>query len=212
LPLIEIYDLEPQGVVGLWRNDEGDNFYVDRLMLHAAEVVELDQLQPRKRSEWLSSRYLLHHLSGRHDRGACLKDDYGKPYLEGSDYHISISHSDQYTAVIAGPRLVGIDVQIVVDKIQRIASKFVNATEAAWITSDHYLMSLHAVWGAKEAMYKAYGRKELDFRGHMEVEPWYPDQKKPWYGHVHKDQIYQKYRLQLHHIHNLVIVYAIQID
>jgi 4'-phosphopantetheinyl transferase len=212
VPLITTYEISPEGVVGLWRNDEEDAFYIERLMLHEVEELEIASLQSRKRSEWLSSRYLLHHLSGRHDRGACLKDEYGKPYLEDSDYHISISHSDRYTGVIAGPSLVGIDIQVVVEKIQRIAPKFVNTAESSWIDPQYYLLSLHAIWGAKEAMYKAYGRKELDFRVHMDVEPWQPDQQKPWYGHVHKDQIVQKYRLHLHQIENLVIVYAIQID
>jgi len=30
---------------------------------------------------------------------------------------------------------------------------------------------LHVYWGAKEALYKAYGRKKIDFKEHLHVKP-----------------------------------------
>jgi 4'-phosphopantetheinyl transferase len=211
MPIIYKSSIEPEGVVGIWHNVEGDAYFSQHLELFDIEKEELSLLNGRKKSEWLCSRYLLHLLSGRHDRGACLKDSYGKPYLDGSDYHISISHSGDYTGVIAAPMVVGIDIQIVVDKIARIRSKFVSATEAEDVDENNALPDLHAIWGAKEAMYKAYGKKELDFKAHMLNGPFNFDKSGfNWEGEVKKGDFYAKYDLFCRLIDQLIIVYAIQ--
>ncbi|HRF40821.1 MAG TPA: 4'-phosphopantetheinyl transferase superfamily protein, partial [Saprospiraceae bacterium] len=60
-------------------------------------------------------------------------------------------------------------------KIERLAPRFLNETEMACITTDHKLLHLHLFWGAKESLYKAYGRKELDFREHIPIAPFIPN-------------------------------------
>ena len=169
MPLFLKLNTEQEGVAGIWQTEEDDSYFLDRLQLYPEELEELKTLRSRKKTEWLSSRYLLHLLSERHIRGACLKDAYGKPYLQDSDYHISISHSGKFTAVIASPHIVGIDIQIIVAKIERIANKFVTDTEFNSVHNQYHIESLHAIWGAKEAMYKAYGKKALDFKKHLKV-------------------------------------------
>jgi 4'-phosphopantetheinyl transferase len=213
MPLIIKSSIEPEGVVGIWHNVEGDAYFEQKLALFDVERHELSLLRGRKRSEWLCSRYLLHLLSGRHDRGACLKDAFGKPYLDGSDYFISISHSSEYTGIIASPLVVGIDIQILVDKIVRIRSKFVSKDEESYIDTDHPLYDLHTIWGAKEAMYKAYGKRELDFIGHMVNSQFIFDKNGfSWQGFVKKGEFYKKYDLFCFLIDQLIIVYAIQTD
>ena len=91
---------------------------------------------------------------------------------ENSLYEISISHSRELTSVMASPRLVGVDIQKLVGKIDRIASKFMTGVEMECLDEKYRLEHLHVFWGAKEALYKAYGRKQLDFRQHIFV--WVP--------------------------------------
>ncbi len=213
MPLLIKISIEPAGVVGVWHNVEGDDFFLSKLTLFPVEIAELSVLKGRKRSEWLCSRYLLHLLSGRHDRGACLKDTYGKPYLEGSDYHISISHSGDYTAIAAAPIVTGVDIQVMVEKIVRIQSRFVSPSERKYIDPKNPLPCLHTIWGAKEAMYKAYGKKELDFLGHIFVGPFmYHLDGFKWSGEVKKGDFYEKYDLFCHPIEQLILVYASQHD
>jgi 4'-phosphopantetheinyl transferase len=210
MPLIRKISLPLDGVLGVWHNTEGDEFFLSKMKLFPSEIEELSSLKARKKSEWLCSRYLLHLLSGRHDRGACLKDEYGKPYLDGSDYQISISHSDEYTAIIAGPYNVGLDIQIYVDKIKRIQSKFVSDLELNLINKHYEIESLLTIWGAKESMYKAYGKKSLDFKKHMTVSSFaYDHEGFNFEGSVDIGSFYQKYDLFCQKFHNLTIVYAI---
>ncbi|MBK8627498.1 MAG: 4'-phosphopantetheinyl transferase superfamily protein [Saprospiraceae bacterium] len=203
--------IEPEGVFGIWRVTEDDAFFLQNLDLYSIEIEELKLLKARKRTEWLSSRYLLHLLSERSIRGACLKDEYGKPYLENSSYHISISHSSDYTAVIGSIRLVGIDIQVIVPKILRIASKFINDNEWKYIPTTDAMLYFHVVWGAKEAMYKAYGKKQLDFKKDMEVKPFIFNANGFFFeGSLIKGDTVQNFSLFCRQIDQIILVYALE--
>jgi len=211
MPLIYTSGLITVGKLGVWKVEENDSFFQDQLQITDVEQNELDFLGIRKRKEWFSSRYLLHLLSEREIRGACLKDAFGKPYLENSNHHISISHSADFTAVIASTSVVGIDIQRIVAKIERIAPKFISDVEARCVINPHQIACMHTIWGAKESMYKAYGKKELDFRKHIFVQPFeYDANSFVFEGIVKKDDFLEKYTLFCHTINDLILVYAIQ--
>ena len=155
--------------VGVWNIKEDESYFLDNLRLHPAEQAELGRIKGRKRVEWLAVRHLLHIMSGRSIRAICLKDEFGKPYLQDSSAYISMSHSNQMAAVIAGQVPVGIDVQYRVDRIDRIAHKFIGPQELD-LFPQWQVPQMHLIWGAKECLYKAYGRKKLDFRSHIIIE------------------------------------------
>jgi len=98
------------------------------------------------------------------------KNDAGKPHLRDSPFHVSISHTVNYAAAIAHPAPCGIDVQRLVPQIRRLAPKFVSDKENRQLIAPHELLQLHLVWAAKEAMYKAFGRRQLDFKDHLFVD------------------------------------------
>ncbi len=172
MPLLDYYKLDiiPDAWLGIWQNMEPVTFFEEKLNLYPAEVEEVKGLKDRKRQEWFCSRYILHLLSEREVRGACLKDEYGKPYLENSDYHISMSHSHELTAVIASKAVVGVDIQYKVEKITRIVGRVLSDSELEDLQKIYSLDAIHVYWGAKEAMYKIYGRKEVDFRKELMVD------------------------------------------
>lgn len=199
------------GVVGVWKTTEDDAFFENSMDFYTEELEELTLLKARKRSEWLSSRYLLHLLSERDIRGACLKDEYGKPYLKNSEYHISVSHSDDYTAVIGSPVVCGIDIQKIVSKIGRIARRFISDEEWEYIPEADALLYYHVLWGAKEAMYKCYGKKSLIFKENILVKPFnFCSEGFFLEGKVIKDNYNENYTLFCRQIDQLVLVYALQ--
>jgi 4'-phosphopantetheinyl transferase len=109
-------------------------------------------------------------MSGRSVRGELFKDEAGKPHLKDSHFHVSISHTVNYAAAIAHPNPCGIDVQRIVPRIRKMADKFVGPGERLQLTQEHELLQLHLIWSAKEAMYKAFGRRQLDFKDHLVVD------------------------------------------
>ena len=209
MPLIYHSNILPQGQYAIWQTMESDDFFLSELELYTQEIKEFQTLKSKKKSEWLSSRHLLHQLSGRNLRGACLKDQYGKPYLEGSDHFISISHTLDFAAVIASLNPVGIDIQYIVEKIQRISTKFVREDEFQYIPETDRILYFHTIWGAKEAMYKAYGKKELDFKNHMIVSPFVFNSNGFYFeGEIKKNNFFRKYRLFCNLTANIILVYA----
>lgn len=209
MPLLFHRHIKPEGELGLWRIAEAESYFLERLKLFPKEEFWLEKMKGHRRLEWLAGRWLLHLMSGREDRGACLKDEFGKPYLENSLYQISISHSRELTAVIASPRLVGVDIQKLVPKIDRIENKFMRNEELKSLNKKHRLEHLHVYWGAKEALYKAYGRKQLDFREHIFVEPFSFDLKTgKCVGFVKKDNFLLECDLFYEQIDDYILVYA----
>jgi len=210
MPLLDAYQLpDVHALLGIWEVSEPVSFFENRLILFPEEEQEVKTLKDRKRMEWFCSRYVLHVLSDRHVRGACLKDKYGKPYLEGSDYHISMSHSGERTAVIASPHRIGIDIQHKVDKITRIAPRFLSESERNDIPADDEVTFLHFYWGAKEAMYKIYGKKEVDFKKHLSLQPFIKDDQ-GWRskGIISKDENPIHCQVSAHLLDDFVLVYA----
>ncbi len=98
-------------------------------------------------------------------------DAFGKPHLKDKNY-LSITHSFTFTAIIISKKNpVGIDVEKQRDKIVKIAHKFTPIEEYNTIANHEALVSkLTVVWGAKESLYKIYGKKKLRFLHHIYIE------------------------------------------
>ncbi len=213
MPLYEIRSAHPPGAItlALWRLTEPESFFLERMDLYALEREELLYLKGHRRVEMLTARYLLHEMTGGIKRIPCLKDEHGKPFLKGFDGHISLSHSKDWIAAMTGDRPVGVDIQLITPKIERIKSKFMREEEIVCLDTTHLLEHLHVFWGAKEALYKAYGKRELDFRGHIFVNPFaYSPQGGSCRGSVRKDDFMGEYQLQYENMGDYILVYAWQ--
>lgn len=169
MPITLKINIEPFGEIGIWTVTEDLDYFLSNLYIYDVERSGLANLKDRKLMEWLSSRYLLHIMSGRKNRGAIIKDEYGKPHLDESPFNISLSHSRDLTAIIASPYLVGVDIQYFVSKIGRIAHKFITPEEQKLIPSDKESLFQHFIWGAKESLFKAYGKGNVDFKKHLQI-------------------------------------------
>ncbi|MCC6723496.1 MAG: 4'-phosphopantetheinyl transferase superfamily protein [Saprospiraceae bacterium] len=166
--------LENGSTIGIWRMEEVAWFFTQRLDLQEVELKELSPLKGRRQLEWLASRYLVHEMllaKGMEDRIPVLKDEFGKPHLFGTPFHLSFSHSHELVAVILSEKPSGIDIQAMVPKIEVLAKKFMRPEEMQSLRPETRLQQLHFYWGAKEALYKAHGRKQLDFREHILIQP-----------------------------------------
>ncbi len=205
-------NVHQKGEIGLWRIEEEESFFTERLLLSKEEQEQVDAIKGRGRVEWLASRWLLHTLSGRATRGVCLKDEFGKPYLVDSPFQISISHSQgKIAAVLAAPYAIGIDIQKFVAKIQRIQHKFMRPIEMESLIEPTYLEHLHVYWGAKESLYKAYGRKQLDFKKHIFITPFSFDLSKgTCTGVIHKADYYKEFDIFYEKIEDYYLVYALE--
>jgi len=118
---------------------------------------------------FVSVRHLLKELG--YSDNDLMYDGYGKPHLKDGK-HISITHSFTFAAIIiSDDKPVGIDMEKRRDKILKIAHKFTPIDAYKSIANHDALVSkLTIVWGAKESLYKIYGKKKLLFLDHIYIE------------------------------------------
>jgi 4'-phosphopantetheinyl transferase len=182
--------LENGATIGIWQMEEDDFFFTQKLNLQPVELNELTPMKGRRRLEWLASRYLVHEMllsKGLEDRVPVLKDEFGKPHIKDTPFHLSFSHSHELVAVILSNQPTGIDIQALVPKIERLAHKFMRKEELDSLKTETRLQHLHVYWGAKEALYKAHGRKELDFKQHIFIQPFDYQRAGRTMGKIEKD-------------------------
>lgn len=222
MPLLLTRHPFPGTIFGLWQIAEREHFFRDELPLLREEEDELALLKNDiRRLEWLASRWLLHKITGAPQRLPLAKDAFSKPFFpENQHLACSLSHSHGIVgALIANteygvrntefrtlhPALrIGCDIQVLVEKMPRLASKFLNVEEEKFVQTYPPPVQFdlfHVIWTAKESLYKAYGLKALDFRAHLRVEPfhWREDAGAAQ-GWVEKGGFRQAYRLRFEKI------------
>lgn len=155
--------------LAIWRIEEPEEYFLPRVPLHQ------DVTHPYKHLQHLAGRYLLPVLFEDFPLSEILVADTRKPYLPGEKYHFSISHCGNYAAAIASStHRVGIDIELVTPRIERISPKFLSDEEkeylSQWELFDKLQLELTTlIWSAKEAVYKWYGLGGLDFKAHMQL-------------------------------------------
>lgn len=88
----------------------------------------------------------------------------GKPILDSSNFHISITHSDHFAAIVISKNRCGVDLQKKDEKVVRIKSKYLNEKELKLINKEIEVDECTILWAAKEAAYKMAGIKGLAFK------------------------------------------------
>lgn len=140
---------------GVWRISESAAELAR--MLDDAEItgrIAQEVSSEKRRKERLAATLVLRELAGlplfvEHDGG-------GRPYIDGSDSFISVSHSREYAAVGMAQFPVGIDIEKVSDKQASVADKFVMPCENEYLPDmyEERRKAIALLWSVKEAVYK----------------------------------------------------------
>jgi 4'-phosphopantetheinyl transferase len=169
MPLIFRKTVLEKGELAIWKISETPEALINMLKKEGIYADIPFFRNPARLAEWLTARVLMAIMGIKQK---IVYSEAGKPYLDGANTHISISHSKDYVAVIAHPLYqTGIDIEKTGDRIQRVSHKFVNDAERSWLSKEHENEQLYVIWGAKECAFKIFGLGEIDFKDHLEVEP-----------------------------------------
>lgn len=188
MPVIFLEEIEKDTFIGLWKIEENPAELENQLQLKEHELGVLRSLQGNKRNlHWLATRVLLRKMLNTKDYIDCQPDENGKPMLLNLPHHISLSHSYDYAAVmISKNKRVGIDIEIIKSKIERVKNKFMNDDELAFIDSKNSIEHLYVCWCAKEALYKLNGKKETSFKDNIHLQPFPYTEKGQLKGSINK--------------------------
>ena len=93
------------------------------------------------------------------------RDEFGKPWPLERNGFISISHSSNWVAFCFHPNQpMGIDVETTRLQLSKVAHRILHQSELSILEkSKNKQRALQLFWGGKEALYKAYGKKNLEF-------------------------------------------------
>ncbi|WP_026995334.1 4'-phosphopantetheinyl transferase family protein [Flectobacillus major] len=169
MSLVFCQHTNPSSKIALWKIEENLQFYTSYLGISENKIQELSNVtHPQKQLEWLASRTCVKYLCeqmGIEYRGVA-KDEYSNPSLNNHVAHISITHTDLYAAVsISLDSPVGIDIEKISDKLNRVAHKYLSTNEL--IAANNSLQKKCIYWCAKESLYKWHGKKNLSFKEHI---------------------------------------------
>ena len=172
MPLVYQQNINLTTKLGVWHIAEGKDFFLQQVPLQRQIT------HPHKQLQHLAGRYLLKELYPDFPYELIRIADTRKPFLENEAYHFSISHCGDYAAVlVSSTQRVGVDVELVTQKVARVKHKFLSAKEQEMImliesSTIHFLYDsmLTAAWSIKESLYKWYGDGEVDFIEHLHID------------------------------------------
>ena len=155
----------------VWELTESIESLKEQLILSDSDKTAFNKIASDKRKlEFLSIRVALKSLLGKEIQ--IEYDSEGKPHLSDQSYHISISHSNKWIAVMAHTsRNVGIDIECPTDKIQKLYQRFLSITEQKELSNGNDIRQLLLAWSGKEALYKIIGREAVDFANQLRIFP-----------------------------------------
>ena len=158
-------EINKDTVIAIWRITETWEELEAMISLRPEEKALYGSFvaEDRKR-QWLAYRILIRSILAPDDFPVEY-DSTGKPYLAGCEWNISVTHSYEMAGVIISRTArVGIDIEKIRSRIEKVTERFLSHRELQIFArpGDHYAMTL--AWSAKEALYKLYGMRTLDFR------------------------------------------------
>ncbi|MEQ6123687.1 4'-phosphopantetheinyl transferase superfamily protein [Pseudotenacibaculum sp. MALMAid0570] len=170
MPVYKRIDVNDDTKVLIWKIEEPLAVLLSGIELTQNSQNRMDSMRSEIHQRgFVSIRHLLKEVG--YSDADLIYDEFGKPHLKDGT-HISITHSFTFSAIVIskkGP--VGIDIEMQRDKIVKIAHKFTPIEEYNTIANHNALVSkLTIVWGAKESLYKIYGKKKLLFLHHINIE------------------------------------------
>jgi 4'-phosphopantetheinyl transferase len=168
MPLEKIHT-ETDRAWGLWLIQETEE---ELVALMNSESIPATFTKPSKRLEHIAARALVLELMtslNEHYKGI-RKDEFGKPFPDGSNFQLSLSHSYPYVAALLDRNTsAGIDLEQFKPKLLKIAPRVLS--DAEFRDAGDNLKKHCVYWCAKEALIKIYGKKDLVLAQNLQIAP-----------------------------------------
>jgi phosphopantetheinyl transferase len=175
-------------------------------LLDLSAFSKLESIEQKREVETRGIAFLLKELFP--DQTINLKyTTEKKPYLESCDCHISISHShDMLAILVSQAHSTGVDVELVREKVVNIRHKFLNEQELKFGGDD--VEKLTTLWAAKEAIFKAHGKKGVEFAANISIDP-FGNEEIYFCGRMDLPNFKKSWQLCRRKIHNYILVFIL---
>jgi 4'-phosphopantetheinyl transferase len=174
--------------------------------LDLAAFAGKEGLEAKREIERAGTAFLLNKLFN-----SDVELDYtslGKPFIKGRKAHISISHSHDRLAIVVNTAAeTGVDIELIRDKVLKIKNKFLSEKELLDVNDNVDKMIIY--WACKEALYKIYGLKEVEFIANLLIEDFKLENSGEIKGKIKMGNFNKKYLLHYEKLDDYMLVYVL---
>lgn len=141
------------------------------VLITASDVASASRFQnDRRRREHLAWRRVVRNELGR---GVVIDyNEVGAPVVDTPNTYISVAHGGDSVAVAIADEPVGVDIESLDRNYERIMSRYMSPAEEALSKMEEWPA---VVWTAKEAIYKLYGKREVDLTQDIRIQTFDPE-------------------------------------
>lgn len=176
MPFYQSLIIRPNTVLYLWKITETYQWLYEKVLLDKQSSIRLNSMKSESHQKgFLAVRMLLQTI-GYNDFDL-FYDEFGKPHLKDGK-NISISHSNDFSALVISDERVGMDLEEVKDKTLKIASRFMEMHHLENLSKTEQLQKATVIWGIKESVFKIKNEKGISFPNHIFEEPFELNNKK----------------------------------
>ena len=166
--------LENEAEIGVWKITETEAELKELSSTPSDEMEEISFIRSESlRKQRLAVRALLNTMFD--EKVYLSHHDNGKPYIENNPISISITHTENFVAVILHEdEDVGIDIESLDRDFSAVEKKALSEDEIEDLEDEKRNEQLAIYWCAKEAIFKLLSVYNLDFAEQIEIERFRP--------------------------------------
>ncbi len=172
MPLVKVDQINEDTKILIWNLTEDIHFFESHLAKLYNDTAPWETMTVKRKKEFLATRYLIQlGLPPGIQVSTLVKDEFGCPMVRDPQLYFGISHTNEYVACVINTSRCGCDIERYQQRILSMAHRFMTEEERAWVTGDHELLKTHLMWGIKESAFKTWGRKGIDWKSHIKIDP-----------------------------------------
>jgi phosphopantetheinyl transferase len=171
MPLHKVISLSSNTKLYLWKITEELDWFRENTRLKDSSLKRLEGMKSEGHQKgFLAVRMLLQHND--YTDFDLYYDEFGRPHLKPQgcnikDMEISISHSNDFSAVVISEQRIGIDLEILKDKTLKLAPRFMDISHLENLNKEDELIKATVVWGIKESVFKIKNEIGISFKDHI---------------------------------------------
>ncbi|MDN5356414.1 MAG: 4-phosphopantetheinyl transferase [Rikenellaceae bacterium] len=174
MPLVYYNKISNGLELGIWHITESVDELLKYLYLNKEEFATLYSFKSEKRKkQWMSYRALIRTIVQTDFIYRIYYDENNKPYLVNPTRAISVSHTDNYSAVLINENINeirGLDVERLSEKAFRNKNKFLTDEEINLLPIDNLYFYSTLFWSAKESVYKKSNIPNIFLKSNIKIE------------------------------------------
>ena len=202
--------LDNKAEIAVWQVTETEEELIRLSSVPTDEMEEISLFRnENQRRQKLAVRALLNEVF--EEKMYLNHHDNGKPYLENCVTNISITHTENYVAIIiSDDDELGIDIESLDRNFAAVEQKALSEEEIEDLDDDKKNEQLAIYWCAKEAIFKRMSQNRVNFAEQIEVEKFNLKKEGELEAtFIHKDEYEEDFELEYMMFDRHVLVWLV---